>query len=175
MLPKVLEKAKFDEFINGLVGRYAVVGPQLKERTRLGEEKFVFGPVTQAADLRMDYNITVLSPRKYFLPQRETLLKFDLAAKPQAAAVVDATQRILVGVHPCDAYATWLLDIVFSSNHQDPNYMSRRERALIIALDCNKPCDEYSYCHDMGTNYIESGFDLMMTDIGDAYFVEIAS
>lgn len=175
MLPKVVDKAKFNDFVNTLTDEYRVFGPVLKERTPSGLEKFSFQPIRDAADLRLDYNTTLLSPKKYFLPQRETLLKFENRATQQAEPVVDSTQKVIVGAHPCDTYATWLLDEVFSSDNKDPNYLSSRERALIIALDCEKPCDEYSFCHDMGTNTIEDGFDLMLTDIGDAYFVEIGT
>jgi len=175
MLPKVIEKPKFNDFINTLTGEYSVYGPLLKERTKAGDEKFAFGPVTDAADLRMDYNITLLSPKKYFLPQRETLLKFTARGSQTAEPVVDISRKVIVGAHPCDVYATWLLDEVFSSDNKDPNYLSRRERALIIGLDCGQPCDEYSFCHDMGTNTVETGYDLMLTDIGDAYFVEVGT
>ena len=175
MLPKVVSKSQFTSFASALTRDYAVFGPLLKERTKAGDEKFVFGPITDAAELRLDYDTTLLSPKKYFLPQRETLLRFASRKTQKAEPVVDATQRLIVGAHPCDIYATWLLDVVFSSDNQDPNYLSRRERALIIGLDCNRPCDEYSFCHDMGTNYVDSGFDLMLTDIGDSYFVEVGT
>jgi sulfhydrogenase subunit beta (sulfur reductase) len=175
MLPKVLEKSKFAAFASALAREYQVVGPTLKEKTAAHGDKFVFAPVADGAALRMDYNITLLSPKKYFLPMRETLLKYTTAGHPKAEAVMDTRQRVIVGAHPCDIYATWLLDKVFSTDHKDPNYLSRRERALIIGLDCAKLCDETSFCHDMGTNYVDSGFDLMMTDIGDAFFVEIAT
>jgi sulfhydrogenase subunit beta (sulfur reductase) len=175
MLPKVITKSQFANFVKALTQDYAVFGPQLKERTKAGQDKFVFGRVTDPAALRLDYDTTLLSPKKYFLPQRETLLKFTSRRTQKAEPVLDNSQKVIVGAHPCDIYATWLLDVVFSSNNQDPNYLSRRERALIIGLDCNRPCDEYSFCHDMGTNYVDSGFDLMMTDIGDSYFVDVGT
>lgn len=175
MLPKVLSKKEFAAFVNALAGEYAVFGPTLKERTKDGDEKFTFSAVTDASALRMDYDTSLLSPKKYFLPQQETLLRFTNRGSQCAEAVVDDTQRVIVGAHPCDVYATWLLDAVFSKDPKDPNYLSRRQRALIIALDCSRPCDEYSFCHDMGTNYVEDGFDLMLTDIGDAYFAEVGT
>lgn len=174
MLPRVVGKDEFLAFLNTLTDQYAVCGPVLKETTRDGVEKFVFDEVADASRLRLDYNTTVLSPRKYFLPQRESLLAFDRQGQ-SSEPIVDDKQRVLVGTHPCDTYATWLLDEVFSTNVADPNYLSRRDRAIIIAQDCDQPCDEYSFCHDMGTNTVDSGFDLMLTDIGDAWFIEIGT
>ena len=141
MLPKVITKGDFQAFVNALTGEYSVFGPVLKETTAAGEEKFVFASISDASQLRMDYDTTLLSPKKYFLPQRETLLKFTLGQEQTVEAVVDTTQRVIVGAHPCDIYATWLLDEVFSSDNKDPNYLSRRERALIVGIDCCRPCD----------------------------------
>jgi ferredoxin len=171
----VITKEKFREFVNRLAGARPVFGPTLKEQTASGDEKFAFAPITDAAQLRMDYDLTLLSPKKYFLPQRETLLRFTSRSTQQAEPVVDDTPRVILGAHPCDTYATWLLDEVFSTDNKDPNYLSRRERALIVSLDCRGPCDEYSFCHDMGTNYVEEGFDLMLTDVGDDYFIEVGT
>ncbi len=175
MLPKTIDKKAFGQFVDALREEYGVYGPVLKETTRDGGEKFAFGPIRSSADLRMDYDITLMSPKKYFLPPRETLLKFTSRGGQKAEPVVDDQRRVIVGAHPCDIYATWLLDEVFSTDPDDPNYLARRERALIIGLDCGGPCDEYSFCHDMGTNYVDEGYDLMLTDIGDAYFVEIGT
>ena len=175
MLPKVIAKSDFQAFVNSLTEEYSVFGPVLKETTASGEEKFVFASISDASQLRMDYDTTLLSPKKYFLPQRETLLKFTRGAEQSVEAVVDTTQRVIVGAHPCGIYATWLLDEVFSSDNKDPNYLSRRERALVIGIDCCRPCDEYSFCHDMGTNTVEEGFDLMLTDFGDSYFIEVGT
>ena len=175
MLPKVVTKSEFANFVNTLTKEYSVCGPVLKEQTADGSEKFVFASITDAGQLRMDYDTTLLSPKKFFLPQRETLLQFASRDTQKAEPVVDVSQRVIVGAHPCDIYATWLLDEVFSSDNKDPNYLSRRERALVIGIDCGGPCDEYSFCHDMGTNKVEEGFDLMLTDVGDEYFIEIGT
>ena len=36
MLPRVLEKRKFETFVNTLAQEYSVFGPVLKERTKAG-------------------------------------------------------------------------------------------------------------------------------------------
>ena len=169
MLPQVIEKKHFRGFVEGLIADSPVAGPVAKE------SKFVFGEIERYEDLRMDYPITLLPPKKYFFPQWDTLIRFKLDKGVKVEPVIEAEPRIILGVHPCDIYATWLLDHVFSDKQQDPNYLERRKRAVIIGLDCLKPCDEYQFCLDMGALYPETGYDLFLTDIGDAYFVDVGT
>ncbi len=172
MLPKVLSKERLKAFVAGLAGQYEVVGP-----TRTPEaEKFYFAPIEDPAELRLDYPTTLLSPKKYFQPQEETLLRFDATEEPPTVEqVIDAPERVVFGMPPCDINALWLLDAVFSDDPEDPNYLSRRQRAIVVGLNCTTPCDEYAFCADMGTHEADTGYDLMLTDIGDAYFVDIAT
>ncbi len=171
MLPQILPKEKVSTFVRMLQQTYRVVGPALKERGF-----YDYQPIEDPSELVLDYNITVASPKRYFFPAFDVLLKYK---KEQAQDIlksqVEVQRTVLFGVHPCDIYATWVLDDVFSKDTKDPYYLARRERAVIIGLDCNKPCDEKSFCLDMGSLNIDKGFDLMLTDIGDRYYVEVAT
>ena len=69
----------------------------------------------------------------------------------------------------------WLYDAVFEKDNADANYLERRKRTAVIGMDCLKPCDEHAFCHDMKTNVAQGGYDLFLTDIGDAYFVRVAT
>jgi len=169
MLPQAIDKENFMGFVVGLLTDNFVAGPMAKG------DKFVFGQIEKYSDLRMDYTITLLPPKKYFFPQWDTLIRFRLDKGVTVEPVVNSQPQIILGAHPCDIYATWLLDHVFSDKHADPNYLDRRKRAVIIGLDCLKPCDEYQFCLDMGSLYPETGYDLFLTPIGDAYFVDIGT
>lgn len=174
MLPKVMTKPMLNDFVATLVSRGRVVGPKLKERCK-GREFFDFGEVNSPHDLRLDYPFSVQSPKRYFLPAEESLLNFVPGDASASQAVVQAGPCAIVGVHPCDIYATWLLDLAFKRDNEDPHYLKRRQRAAIIGLDCVSPCDDYSFCADMRTHECEGGFDLMLTDLGDRYFVEVGT
>ncbi len=174
MLPKVVAKDVFNDFISGLIGRSRVIGPRLKE-TAKGREFFEFAQLNSVDELRMDYPITVQSPKEFFLPPEESLLKYQPGDLASAEPVVHAPETVLVGVHPCDIYATWLLDAVFEADYEDPHYLHRRRKSVIIGLDCVKPCDDKSFCKDMGSIDCESGYDLLLTDIGDKYFIDIGT
>ena len=167
MLPRVLSKKDFAPFVQALMGGTSVVGPVAKEN------KFVFAELDSVADLRMDYPITLLSPKKYVFPQVEALLRYKMGDTVQLEPVVEAPPRVMLGVHPCDIAAIWLLDTIFAGKQTDPNYAARRSQAVIIGLDCNKPCDEYQFCLDMGSLPHRQGADLFLTDLGDRYFVEV--
>jgi sulfhydrogenase subunit beta (sulfur reductase) len=172
MLPKVLAKEEVGRFVAGLASRYEVVGPKRKPEW----EQFYFDRIDDPAELRLDYPTTILSAKKYFQPQRESVLRFDATtAPPRTEPVVEAPERVVFGMHPCDINALWLLDAVFSADPKDANYLQRRERALVVGLDCLKACDEHVFCADMGTQEAKSGYDLMLTDLGNAYFLDIAT
>lgn len=169
MLPKIIKKEDFKGFVEALIAGNKVVAP-----TKKGV-KYAFGEVDSIDEVAFDYDTTILSPRKYFYPQEETMLKFTLGDKPQVETVVESEPLVILGIHPCDVAATWLLDIVFRDDPEDPNYTEKRDKAVLIGLNCAKPCDEFSFCKDMGTNNATEGFDLMLTDLGDRYFVEVGT
>lgn len=169
MLPKIVDKKDLGAFVESLLTDNLVAAPVKKG------EKFVFAEVDGFDEIALDYDTTLLSPKKYFLPQTETLLKFKVGGRPQAEAVNEAPMRIVFGIHPCDITATWLLDEAFGDDPQDPNYLEKRKKAVLVGLNCAKPCDEYSFCRDMRSYNVSEGFDLMLTDLGDRYFVEIGS
>jgi len=172
MLPKVLRKDRLGAFVARLMSAYEVVGPKRKPEA----EQFYFDRAEHPDELRLDYPTTLLSPKKYFQPQEEALLRFDVSEQPpEFEPVVQAPERIIFGMHPCDINALWLLDAVFSDDPEDPNYLRRRERAIVVGLNCLTPCDEHAFCADMGTHEATTGYDLMLTDLGEAYFVDIAT
>lgn len=170
MLPQVIEKAKVKPFVDRLIKNHKVLGPVAKG------PNFVFEQIESLDSLRLDYPITLLSPtKKYLFPPYECLLKFKLDPQLQVEPIIESEPLVFLGVHPCDIYATWLFDTVFSTKNPDPNYLERRKKATVIGLDCLKPCDEYQFCLDMGSLYADEGYDLFLTDMGDAYFVDIAT
>jgi sulfhydrogenase subunit beta (sulfur reductase) len=166
---KVIDKKDMASLVTSIGEEMEVVGPVAKG------DKFVFGPIDDFSQLRLDYNITLLPPKKYFLPQEEPILKYKLGEAVRSEPVIEAKPRVIMGMHPCDINATWLLDLAFSTDNLDTHYMEKRKKAIIIGLDCNEPCDEHSFCKGMRSLTVESGYDLFLTDIGDAYMVEYGS
>ena len=137
---RVIDKKDFLGFLKKLAKEYTVVGPVEKEP---GQCAYV--PLEDFSALRMDYVHTILPPKKFFFPQEETLLKFDLAGdKPLIEAVVEKKPLALVGVHPCDLNGIQRLDRVFEDENPDPNYLEKRQSALLIGVNCMP--DEQCFC-----------------------------
>jgi len=141
---------------------------------KASDSKYIFGKLANAGELCLNYDVTLLPPKKYFLPQRETVFKFKLGDKPSLEPVAEAKSIILIGVHPYDIKAIELCDAVFTTINPDPNYLLKRDKATIIGTDCLSP-NPKAFCASLDTATTESGFDLMLTDIGDSYVVAIGT
>jgi ferredoxin len=166
MTLKKLDKAAFDKWVSACITRQRVFGVQAKEG------RFVFAPLANAGDLRLDYDVTILPPKKYFQPPRETLLKFD--RKAGFESVFDNRPFVLFGVHPYDMVAISQMDKLFTMDISDIQYITRREKATIVACDVqNASKDVFAGC--MGTSSVDEGFDILITKIDNDYLVDIRS
>jgi sulfhydrogenase subunit beta (sulfur reductase) len=162
---QVIEKAEFDPFVENLIGRYQVEGVKNKNGA------FAYGTIQSPEELCLDFDCTILPPKKYFLPPTETLLQFKTGPSPEAEEVVEGNPFILFGVHPYDLKAISQMDRIFASGIRDPNYLKRREAAILIGIDPVKVSPR-AFWADMEAATVSNGFDLMLTDIGEGYTVE---
>jgi len=166
---KIIEKQNLGLLVNNLIDSEAeVIGPGRKDG------KYAFEKLTKASEMHLDYDTTLLPPKMYLLPPKETLIKFELGEELKVEPVIEAKPIILFGVHPYDIKAIELLDTVFFTTNVDINYLSKREKTAIIGVDCLNP-NPNAFCASLGTAITETGFDLMLTDIGDSYMVAIGS
>ncbi|MFW6304288.1 MAG: 4Fe-4S dicluster domain-containing protein [Candidatus Saliniplasma sp.] len=165
---KTISKKDFKGFVEDLVqdDPREVIGVQEKGN------KYVFDVLEKAGDLRLDYDVTILPPKKYFAPQRETLLKYKV--KDGHEAVNEVTPRIILGIHPYDLEAIRQMDKVFSETYEDEHYLEKREASVLVGMNM-EDVSEWSFAGSMGTATIEDHYDIMLTDIGDNYVIEIGS
>ena len=161
---KKLDKATFDKWVEVCIKKQRVYGVQAKG------DRFAFAPLAHAADLRLDYDVTILPPKKYFQPQCETLLTFD---REKGFESVFATEPFVVfGAHPYDMVAILQTDKLFADGQYDAHYMRRREQATIVVCDVQNASPEvFAGC--MGTATIDDGFDILVTNIEGDYLVDI--
>ena len=167
MFFRIVDKERLPELVNGLASEFEVIGPVAKG------EKFVFDKLGSAEDLRLDYDTTLLPPKKLFFPPEETMMRFRVADNEVVDDEVLAVSRVLFGVHPCDIAGLLLMDNVFLKDHPDPYYKTRRENTLIVGTSCT-PSDT-CFCNAWGTDEVHWGFDIFLTDLGDRYFVSVRS
>ncbi|MBN2020244.1 MAG: 4Fe-4S dicluster domain-containing protein [Sedimentisphaerales bacterium] len=167
MKTRKIGKDAFKGFVSGLIKQQKVFGPCAKG------DRFEFEQLDSAEQLRLDYDVTLRPPgRKYLLPPVETLLTYEMGDGYKS--VYDETPFILLGVHPYDMEAINQSDRLFSQDNYDCHYMKRRQNATIIACDVVTPSQNV-FAASMGTATVKTGFDILLTDIGDSYVMEIGT
>jgi sulfite reductase subunit B len=167
---KILGKDDFKGFVNALIkdGGMDIEGVKVKG------ERFVFGPLESADELRLDYDVTLLPPKKYFLPQYEQLMTFDLSQPFRVERPEFQRRKIIIGVHPYDIVAIKQMNGYFLDTDISANFLRRRKNTLIIGCDVMK-VHEKAFFGEMGTGIVHSGYDLFLTDLGDRISIEIAT
>ena len=163
MSVKKISKDDFAVFVDALIGKTSVIGVQAKG------DRFDFGPLESAKDLRLDYDVTLQPPKKYFLPPTEVLMTFEMGGAYRSEH--DDEPFVLLGIHPYDMAAINQMDELFQQDNYDTHYMTRRNNATIIACDVVKP-SENVFASSMGTAVVRGGYDVLLTDVGGAYVVE---
>jgi len=167
---KVISKEDFKDFVNALIkddSRH-VIGVKARGN------KFAFGTLESADELRLDYDVTLLPPKKYFFPQRETLFTYDLADGFSTKNPEDAKPMLIIGVHPYDIVALLHMDEIFRDTKSDPYYFKKRESSIIIGVNIQK-MSKWNFSSFMGCSVIDYGYDLMLTDLGNRYGINVGS
>jgi formate hydrogenlyase subunit 6/NADH:ubiquinone oxidoreductase subunit I len=163
---KIINKPDLMPFVSSMMGEYEVIGPVEND---IG---FKFATLTDASQVRLNYNTTVIPPRKALLPTQETLFSFQ---KDTLAPAFDMKWRVLLGVHTCDLHAMCMLDEAFARGQPDTHYLKRRATTTIVSMECLDPCDENSFCKSMNTLTATSGFDLHLIQLGEFYAVDVGT
>jgi NAD(P)H-flavin reductase/formate hydrogenlyase subunit 6/NADH:ubiquinone oxidoreductase subunit I len=170
MVMKIILKSDFQDFVNNLIKDDSLNVLGVKSRGN----KFAFAPLETAEELRLDYDVTLLPPKKYFFPQRETLFTYALAGGFSAKKPDEAKPMVLIGVHPYDIVALLHMDEIFRETKSDPYYFKKRESTIIIGVNIQK-LSKWNFSSYMGSSSVDYGYDLMLTDLGNRYVVNVGS
>ncbi|MFC2047495.1 hypothetical protein ACFLTK_04400, partial [Chloroflexota bacterium] len=111
MTIKRIDAQTLNVWVNSLAEKQKIIGVQARG------DYFAFAPLMEAADLRLDYDVTVLPPKSYLQPSKETILSFNSGEGYES--VIEAEPSVLIGVHPYDMVAIAQMDEVFSQQNQD--------------------------------------------------------
>ncbi len=166
---QTIEKKNFPPFIENLIRTMEVVGVQEKTGG-----KYEYAPLKSPLSLRLDYDVTLLPPKKYFLPPRETLLQFKLGGDVSCEPILESQPLAIVGIHPYDLKAISQMDRIFADTYQDLHYRKRRENAVIIGTEIQR-ASPFAFCSSMNSAVIQEGFDLFLTDIGQSYVTAVGT
>ena len=169
---KILKIAKGNllTFIEHMKSFGEVHAPQKK-----GKQSCSFQPVKDPSSVLLSdagYTRTILPLKKYFHKPVDTLFRFS-PDKGYEDTYKNEGPKVFFGVHSCDIHAILTLDQVFSGKYIDIYYFRRRKETAIIGISCVP--DELCYCHSMGTSFVEDGFDLFLSDIGNTYLVKVGT
>jgi formate hydrogenlyase subunit 6/NADH:ubiquinone oxidoreductase subunit I len=167
MFFRVMDRSRVPDLVRGLAEEYEVVGPIAKDG------KYVFGRVDDPSELRLDYDTTLLPPKKLFFPAEERMMTFNVADNEVIDDEVSVSPRVVFGLHPCDINGLLLMDNVFMRDYEDPYYKARRGSTLVVGVSC-MPSDT-CFCNAWGTDEVQWGFDIFLSDLGDRYFVSVQS
>jgi formate hydrogenlyase subunit 6/NADH:ubiquinone oxidoreductase subunit I len=166
----VIAKPDFQFFIRRLIENHHVEGVKRKGQSVFGQAYF-YGPIEHPDEICLDFDCTAMPPKKYFLPPREELLHFTTQPTLSASAAMEIKELILIGVHPYDIKAITQMDLIFSRGTPDPHYLQRRNAVCLIGVEPTRVAPR-AFWASMGAASVDSGFDLMLTDIGGHYVVE---
>jgi len=165
MTHSILTNEQLKVFVQKLITKGNVVGIQRKEN------KYAFGPLENVDDLTLDYDVALVPPKQYIYPQWETLLRFQTEPSVKVESVMEAEPVTVIGVHPYDLKAINQLDRFFEDHQPDNNYLKRRAAVTIIAVT-PKRASKWAFWSSMDSAHVETGYDLLLTDIGEKYVVE---
>lgn len=161
-----------NEHINEFLERLKAYG-SLYAPKKISEKFYDFRSVEDVQDVVFEYNRTILPPRKFFYPTKETLFTYDKDAVEMYEAYEDSGPIVLFGVHACDIVGLRIMDANFIDEEPDPYYQKRRENGIIIGISCLP--DEFCFCNVRRAEFVDKGFDLYLSEVSDGYVIRVGS
>jgi len=108
------------------------------------------------------------------MPQYETIATYDTFNGQNMKPVVEYENIVLFGVHTCDLAGIQCLNMVFSEHPKDTNYLTRKNKILVMGYECNSYCDEYALCRLVHNHLPNGGYDLFFTNLENGSFMALA-
>ena len=116
---------------------------------------------------------TTKSPKDFFFPQTEDLMRFKTEGKN--IEVIDVRREsenfVIFGVRPCDVKSFEILDRVFLTEPRDSFYAMKREHGIIVSVACTRPA-ETCFCSTFGINAAEPIGDVSAWKCDDALYLQ---
>ena len=168
----ILDKEHAAELLNKLIKSHRVIAPVDNGKT------IRFQEINHSDEVELNYSNTKLASKEILFPQTEVLFtvkKIDGQTKIEKPAPIEK-DWVIFGVRPCDAKGLENSFKVFASGaHKDRLYLEKREKTIVIGLACEAPLST-CFCTSVGGSPSgREGMDLLFTDLGDNYLVEVLS
>lgn len=152
---------------------------QLQESRRLVapskvDDLLLFREIEKTEDIVFDYDNTTLSPKEWFFPKTETILRVHSKNGGLELVPEEVTREtVIFGIRPCDARGITILDMPYVDEPADTLYQQHREKTALVGIACLKACPE-CFCTSMGSGPDDTaGLDIMLTEVEDGYLVDL--
>ena len=170
MQNKILKKERMTAFLDHLADKHNLIAPVSEDKNFT-----IFKRVFCASEVDLSFSNSILPPKNHFFPASEKIFSF--SATDGNISIEESPQQpetsVIFGIRPCDIKGLSLLDPVFYGAFPDTYYCSKRENTLLIGLSCREVLPT-CFCKAFGTDPTDGqGADLMFTDLGSYYLVEI--
>ncbi|MCX8116947.1 MAG: 4Fe-4S dicluster domain-containing protein [Desulfobacterota bacterium] len=165
-----LKKKDFETFLKGLIETYDLFAP-----VKLAEGVSVFKRVEDPREVNLDQLVPQKPAKEAFFPQTEVMFRFDRAEGHGQVRSTERLERdrVLLGARPCDMAALSIVEKVFDSpEYTDVYFAEKRRKTTLVGLGCNRPLSTCFCVSTGGGPFEKNGFDLFLTDLGEAYLVE---
>jgi len=166
----VLSKDNLNKFVKNIISDYSVFAPVGNDNVTM------FSQIKEPSEIDLNFTNSKVSPKSLLFKQTETLFKYKSGVNGDIISVDDNNGKsVIFGIRPCDARSFEILDHVFEGDIEDPYYLSKRKNTLLIGLGCTKPCANCFCTSFDDSSASPQSMDVLLTDIGDKYFIEVPS
>lgn len=162
MTASFIRSDDFAAFVTAMIEAGPVYGPVAKR------SRFAFERLETADELRLDYDVSILPPKKLFFPPEQDLLHFKGA---EFSAPIEPVEKVLLGVHFYDVKAIDQTDLLFAERNFDINYMAHRQTTTIVAANIRNVATR-AFFASVGPDVQPQGHDAFLTAIGGGYVFE---
>jgi sulfhydrogenase subunit beta (sulfur reductase) len=171
----IIPRSDIQKLYAALSPDYALFGPV---HHRISGE-VLFDHIEDPSLIDIDAPIPYNPPKYAVFPQAERVLTMEYNRETRAARLTKedlVAPKALVGIRACDLTGLLCLDRFFlGQEFVDDFYLDHRKRMFIISTTCVHPFPQcFCVCTDSGPHARE-GYDLNLTELGDAYLVEAGS
>jgi sulfhydrogenase subunit beta (sulfur reductase) len=172
MISKVIPKENLPKLVDVMVDDFIVIAPAKTNK------KPTLLEIKDSSEVAFDEKLPMIPAKKVFLPADHTVFRYSLKKGITKGCSDLAKQRfdkgiILFNISPCDITGVNVLERIFRDNYQDDVFLELRDKTIIIGMNCLEPCYENCFCESMGSNDPKSGFDIMLTPIGNDQFIAV--
>ena len=166
----VLPKDSLSKFITEILKKNRVFAPVQNN------DLISYSQIQKPSEINLDFLNSQMPPKEILFQQTETMFKFTPGSKGKIDPIkIDDAQTVIFGIRPCDAKSFAILDFVFEQDYEDPYYLTKRKNTVLIGLSCTHPAVN-CFCTSLDGSPASAKYvDILFTDIGEKYFVEISS